>query len=186
MDAARAQSDVPDAMEASTAAPMSGPAVAERLVLDEPLRERLIEIAAHRFRLDRETAEDLLQETAIELVRSAGLIQKPDGFAYRVFYTRCCHYLDRETGRRALRERAGPPTALPHTGEADALDLGITLRQALAQVSPACRKLLYFRYIEGRSLEETAHALDKAGSGVSTLISRCLSKLRRLVSCEAS
>lgn len=173
-------------MESNAATPMTGPAVAERLILDEPLRDRLIEIAAHRFRLDRETAEDLLQETAIELVRSAGLIQKPDGFAYRVFYTRCCHYLERETGRRALREQAGPPPPRSHTDEAEALDLGITLRQALAQVTPSCRRLLYYRYIEGRSLEETAAVLEKAGSGVSTLITRCLRKLRRLVSCEAS
>lgn len=167
-------------MEKETPQARSGRELAERLVEDEGLRTRLIEIAAARFRIDRATAEDLLQDAAVELMRTEGLVHSPEGFAYRVFHSRCCRYIERQASRRQL------DPSLPDRGRrardaATDLELALALRQAVRRLSPICQRLLYCRYVEGRSVAETAREMARSIASVPTLVSRCLERLRRLV-----
>ncbi len=169
-------------MEKETPSPKTGRELAERLVLDEALRARLIRVAAERFRIERSTAEDLLQDAALELMRTEGFIHSPDGFAYRVFHSRCCRYIERQVARRQLVTRSPALTRVRPRDEATDLDLAIALRQVIGRLSPVCQRLLFCRYVEGRSVTETARELARADASVPTLVSRCLERLRRLLS----
>lgn len=123
----------------------------------ETFRERLIGIAREKFRIDRDTAEYLLQETAVILVGTDAKIRKPDGFAYRVFYSRCCHFVERQASRKKLRAVSDK-------------ELALAFRHGLARLSPTCQKLLRGHYLEGRTL-------DAAEQG---LVSRSFARLKRI------
>ena len=171
-------------MDAGEAVKRTGSEVAERLVVDGALRARLMQIAWERFGIDRATAEDLLQETAVVLLRTSRLIESPDGFAYRVFYVRCCHHIERLACRRqTLRQNATAPVR-PARDVATDLDLGLALKQGISRLSATCQELLRRHYREGKSYEEVARELEKANRSISTLMSRCVDRLRRLVSCQ--
>jgi RNA polymerase sigma factor (sigma-70 family) len=159
----------------------SGRAVAEALAEDAELRERLVDLAGDKFHLDRETALDLLQETSVILIGTDLVIQNPRGFVYQVFHSRCCRAMEGEIRRRRiLGEAPSPPSTAP-TDAADGAAMGAALRQALTRVSPRCRELLRSHYWEGRTLTETAERLSAGKGSVSTLVSRCLARLRRIL-----
>ena len=80
----------------------TGPEVAELLLLDQHLVRKLIALAHSRFGIDESDAEDLVQETALEIARSPSLIASPDGFAFQVFHNRCVRFLDRQVKRRRV------------------------------------------------------------------------------------
>lgn len=168
---------------AEESTPLSGTQAAERLVTDGALRDHMFALAWDRFRIDRSAAEDLLQEAAVELIRSGRPILRPDGFALRVFHSRCCRYVERQATRRRLLSRAAPTLPGPKRIDASGTDMALALRQGLGRLSPTCQRLLREHYCEGRTLAETAQKLSKAESGISTLVSRCLDRLRSLMAC---
>lgn len=157
---------------------MRGQDVAELLAEDRDLRCRLVEYAAARFRIDRTTAGDLLQETALDLIRFDGYVRRPEGFAFAVFHTRCCRLVTRQAERRRTLEQTPLPVSRTPRDEASERDLAVALRQGLRMISPGCRKLLTAYYLEGRSLKETAAVRSVSPTGVWTLINRCLRRLR--------
>lgn len=77
----------------------TGVEVAEFLILDQNLVCRLVALARSRFGIARADAEDLIQETALEIARSPSLISSPEGFAFQVFHNRCVRFLDRQVRR---------------------------------------------------------------------------------------
>jgi DNA-directed RNA polymerase specialized sigma24 family protein len=74
--------------------------IAEAVVLDEDRRGRLVGYACARFGISREDAEDLLQETALELLRCRSHVRNPDGFVFKVFKVRCARYVGSRIGHR--------------------------------------------------------------------------------------
>jgi RNA polymerase sigma factor (sigma-70 family) len=159
----------------------SGREVAEALAADTMFRERLVEMAREKFRLDAETANDLLQETAVILIGMQQEIHHPRGFVYQVFHSRCCRGMEGQIRNRRIRDEAPPvPSTFPGA-VADGAALGAALRQALSRVSPKCRELLRCHYWEGRTLNETAVRMSTGKGSVSTLVSRCLDRLRRVL-----
>ncbi|HEX5133769.1 MAG TPA: sigma-70 family RNA polymerase sigma factor, partial [Thermoanaerobaculia bacterium] len=148
--------------------------------LDREQRSRLVAYARARFGFDTETAEDLLQETAIELLRLRTLVRSPRGFVFTVFHARCCRYLRQTQAERRVfpgRERA----IREETGErADPGDVNsrLLLKRGFEEISVSCRKLLLAYYVEGQSLRESAETMALAYSGVWKTINRCLKKLR--------
>ncbi|MGA7991838.1 MAG: hypothetical protein WCC53_10435 [Thermoanaerobaculia bacterium] len=62
--------------------PCTGFEVAEFLVLDQKLVHKLVALAHSRFGIDDCDAEDLVQETALEIARSPALIASPEGYAF--------------------------------------------------------------------------------------------------------
>jgi RNA polymerase sigma factor (sigma-70 family) len=148
--------------------------VAETLLLDPEERAKLLGMAERRYGLSRDVAEDLLQETAVELLGQRQYVQKPRGYLYAVFRFRCWRYLklqrvNPELTVEELPEQASPPPEIVQQ---------VILWQALGSVSPGCRKLLAARYLEGQSLREAALSMMLAYSGITKTISRCLQKLR--------
>jgi len=163
-----------------TQAPPTTRQVAEAVFLDPEQRKRLFSYAWSRFEIGPEDAQDLLQETALELLRQRSLVQSPNGFVFNVFHLRCCRFLKRSQAHREIfagGEAIAETTPCPFGPEK--MDRQVALRQALAEISASCRKLLLAYYVEGRSLREAAETTAVAYSGIWKTISRCLKRLRK-------
>jgi RNA polymerase sigma factor (sigma-70 family) len=155
--------------------------VVETVLLDPGERSRLIGYARLRFGIDRDNAEDLLQETALEVLRQRALVRSPKGFVFTVFHARCSRFLRRNVTDRRLF-RSNEPETSPATSDSpscETIDSRLSLQKALEEISPGCRKLLFAYYFEGKSLREAADATARAYSGVWKTIDRCLKKLRQ-------
>jgi len=155
-----------------------GPELAEALLLDRSECERLIGLAFRRFGIRRVDAEEVLAETLLELSASDALVRSPKGFAFRVFYVRCCRWQEREGRRR--EDAAGLEPGAGHAGGRVESDPGLTfaLRQAFARLSPVCRRLLAGYYVEGLSLKETAETTRHSPKQVWKRLNGCLRRLK--------
>ncbi|MFY9550101.1 MAG: sigma-70 family RNA polymerase sigma factor [Thermoanaerobaculia bacterium] len=159
--------------------------VAEALFLDDGWRRKLIGFAWTRFGIGAEDAEDLLQETAFELLRQRGYVRRPEGFVFVVYRARCARFLSASRSRREVLSETDPalesfPSPVPDTSPDP--DRQIAVREALHWISSSCRRILAAYYVEGQSLRETAEKMSLAYSSVAKTLSRCLQKLRRCLS----
>jgi len=160
-------------------APQTTRQVVETVLLDPHERRKLVAFAHARFGIGTEDAEDLLQETALELLRQRHYVHSPQGYLFTVFRMRCVrlYRARKEQGRTVeVSEALLDPSSQP--AELEKSDKSLAIRQALCRISSACRKLLASHYIEGKSLRETATAMARAATGVGNTINRCLKRLR--------
>jgi RNA polymerase sigma factor (sigma-70 family) len=159
-------------------APPTTGQIAEAVLLDPERRRKLFRYACAQFGINEQDAEDLLQETALELLRYRSYVRSPEGFVFTVFRARCVRFC----GSRHIQQTrfAAPPDAaaeVPET-QSDGLDNQVALREALSEISSKCRQLIHAYYLEGQSLKEAARTVALADSSVARTISRCLQKLR--------
>ena len=153
--------------------------VAQAVVLDGEQRSKLVAYAHARFGLKPEDAEDLLQETALELLRQQTIVRSPLGFTFRVFHRRCCLFIRlRQAERLVFAPAAEPVETACDTAVLEAADRQLTLRRVLETISSSCRRILLAYYMEGRSLKETAQAIPTSYPAVWNTINRCLRRLR--------
>jgi RNA polymerase sigma factor (sigma-70 family) len=163
----------------SAQAPLSTWQVAEAVLQSPRQRGRLMAYARVRFGIQAADAEDLVQETAVELLRRPAAVQVPEAFVFTVFRSRCLRY--RADRRRRLEGAAADPAlceSAASPGSPEGTDRRLALRQAFQEISSSCRRILSAYYIEGRSLAEAARAVALAVSGGTKTISRCLKRLR--------
>lgn len=154
--------------------------VAEALLVDREQRRRLCTYARRKFGIFEEDVEDLLQETAMEVLRAIGPIVRPNGFVFQIFHARCCRHLRHRTAQRAVVALAdGYDTIATSATNGPTAEEGLALRQGLSRISVRCRKLLSAHYLEGKGLRETAEEMAVAASGVWNLINRCLRRLKQ-------
>lgn len=159
--------------------PLTSREIAETFLQKGEQRSRLFAYARSRFGIELSDAEDLLQETAIVLMRQRTLVRSPSGFVFHVFHTRCCRFL--QTLRAEQRTIAWSDRCeVSACGEAQAESVNkrIALREVFETVSSSCRRILLAYYVEGKSLRETAQAIALPYSGVWNTINRCLRRLR--------
>lgn len=157
--------------------------VAEDVMADPGTRARLCAYARSRFGIDSQNAEDLLQETALQLLHHESYVRRPDGYVFAVFRSRCVAHL-RELTRR--RQTFSPVSASEEAGVSQAEmpgpDLLVSLKQALAELSSRCKQLLCAYYVEGRSLAEAAGRFAIEKGSVTRSLSRCIDRLRKSLS----
>jgi RNA polymerase sigma factor (sigma-70 family) len=159
--------------------------VAESVLLDPLEQSKLLAYARERFGIGADDARDLVQETALELLRQQSVVESPRGFIFAVFRSRCCRFLD--ACRRTREVFVAPPAEQIEPREecpapsADS-EQQFALREALQVISSSCRRLLAAYYVEGKTLVETARRLEMATTGVSKTFNRCLQRLRRCLS----
>jgi len=152
--------------------------IAAAVLLNPERRRKLFRYACVQFRINEQDAEDLLQETALELLRYRSYVRSPEGFVFTVFRARCIRF----TGAR--RATFTQSSELPVTAtvvsetKADGFEEQLALREALSEISSKCRRLIHAYYLEGQSLKEAARTVALADSSVARTISRCLQKLR--------
>jgi RNA polymerase sigma factor (sigma-70 family) len=167
----------------SAQTPPTAPQVAGALLLDASQRRKLLGYARSRFGIGAEDAEDLLQDTLLQLLRQRDRVTAPEGFVFTVFRLGCSRYLAACSATKGVFvPESESPESAPHPFGPEGMERRITLRQALGGISSTCRRLLCAFYIEGRSLRDTADTLALAKSGVSKTITRCLRRLRACLS----
>lgn len=165
-------------MESEVSSPTSRE-IAEAILLDGEQRSRLMAYARSRFGIESDDAQDLLQETALELLRHRTIVRSPHGFTFKVFRMRCCRFLQaRHANRRIFSGEHELAETACETSASVTADKKLELRKVLETVSASCRRILVAHYVEGRSLRETAQAIPLPYSGVWNTISRCLRRLR--------
>lgn len=153
--------------------------IAQAIAVDGEQRSSLVAYARSRFGIGPDDAQDLLQETALELLRQRLVVRSPRGFTFRVFHRRCCQFIRlRQADRRVFAHSEEPGEAACGPARDEAPDRQFELRQVLETVSSSCRRILLAYYVEGRSLKETALAIPLPYSGVWNTITRCLRRIR--------
>ena len=163
-------------MEVEIKATHSGLEVAEQLLLDSREVGRLMRMARLQFGIGREDAQDLLQETALDVVRERAGIRHPRAFVTRVFYMQCCQYVRRAVRSRSrLVEGSLRDVASPEGLAAEDL---LALREALGRISPGCRGLLMAHYMEGKGFGEAAAEFGFSEKQAWKRFNACLRKLR--------
>jgi RNA polymerase sigma factor (sigma-70 family) len=150
---------------------------AEAVLLDERHRGRLLGYARSRFGIAAADAEDLLQDTALGLLRQRGFVERAEGFVFAAFRARCLRFVEAARAQRS-RYAEGDEGDIPAAGDADRCDRTIALREALTAISSGCRRLLAAHYVEGLSLSEAATQFATPYAAVSKRVSRCLKRLR--------
>jgi RNA polymerase sigma factor (sigma-70 family) len=153
--------------------------VAEFLVLDRKLVRKLVTLARSRFGIDAVDAEDLVQETALEIARSPALIASPEGYAFQVFHNRCARFQERRTKTSAVFVGSRELDRAPVVEEK--LDERAIIRAGFARISATCRTLLTSYYVEGTSLKETAACTGHSPKQVWKRLSACLKKLKETI-----
>jgi RNA polymerase sigma factor (sigma-70 family) len=167
----------------SAQTPPTAPQVAGSLQLDASQRKKLLGYARARFGIGPEDAEDLLQDTLLQLLQQRDRVTSPAGFVFTVFRLGCTRYLAECRAAKAVFDaQSESPVSTPHPFGVEGTERRVTLRQALGGISSTCRRLLCAFYIEGRTLRDTADTLAVAESGVSKTINRCLRRLRACLS----
>lgn len=97
---------------------------------------------------------------------------------FAVFRARCARFLGGRNLSHGAVAKAGEEWT-PSINSEDDVDSRLDLREALNEVSSACRQLLRAYYVEGQSLREAARSVSLAYSSVAKTINRCLKRLRK-------
>jgi RNA polymerase sigma factor (sigma-70 family) len=161
----------------SANAPPSAQQIAEAL-LDQSSRKKLSAYARSRFGIGSDDAEDVLQETAAELLRFRGYVRSPEGFVFTVFRARCVRYANARRLRRGVFDDDQVACEGSVAARPESIDRQVALRQAFNEISSSCRRLLTIYYVEGHSLREAARLVSLQYSSVAKTISRCIKRLR--------
>lgn len=158
--------------------------------------ERPVFSLIYRMVRDRETAEDLAQETFIKVLNAIGTYRPEFKFSSWVFKiannTAIDHLRRKELDTLSLE--GSPHATTPEGVEATALqvgsgdespletveavELGGEIERAIAQLRPEYRSCILLRHVEGRAYEEIAELLDLPLGTVKTYIHRARHELR--------
>jgi RNA polymerase sigma-70 factor (ECF subfamily) len=126
-------------------------------------------------------AEDLLQETFIEAVRSASTFRGESSlktWLYVIARRRLSRHYQAE--RRAAVLRAGL-VLVPDTGDPDAsadVERRDEVTRALGALPPVHRQVLVLKYLDDRSVDEIADELGRSRVQVQSLLQRARAGLR--------
>lgn len=169
-------------MDAEPRIPRTRLELAESIGAGGDLRRRMEARLRQRFRLSAPEIEDIMQDVLLELMRHDEPVRDAEALAFRILHLRGLQLLRYRSVRRETPIEADLGGSDGVTAPDAPADLVVLLRQSLAQVSPACRRLLRAHYVEGRTLKETAEHLSYASAnGVWTLLDRCVRRLRAIL-----
>jgi RNA polymerase sigma-70 factor (ECF subfamily) len=126
----------------------------------------------------REEAEDLVQETCLNLCRRYGRVENR-----AVLFTSLRNlYIDQCRRRKIVHFDSLDDTAVP-----EAADIPLTepcvkgeLAALLGQLKPAEREVVFLHYYQGHTAEEISQIQGQSRGTVLSLIHRSLAKLRKL------
>jgi len=101
----------------------------------------LIRLAAYRFGLRREDAEEALQAAATAIVLAASSVRSPEAYLTSVFLRECLGHL-RRRGQIERNEIPAPAQFDPADDSCDRIEVVCRFRRAFALLSPVCRKMM--------------------------------------------
>lgn len=129
---------------------------------------------------DHQAAEDLVQETYVVLVRrwqKAGRLD-PEAYVRTILYSR---FVDGWRRRRLWELPWASPPDVPGGDEAGTVTDRLTLRDALARLTPRQRAVLVLRFYEDLTETQAAAALGISPNTVKSQTRVALQRLRELV-----
>jgi RNA polymerase sigma factor (sigma-70 family) len=161
----------------SPESPASAAAFDDLLERVEPRLRRLLAT----YRIPREDAEDVLQQTLLALLYHWERVRDPECWLLGTLKRHCLMYWRRN--RRQLYA-AVDSTVLewlsqPLAPQQERDDLMHDLESALSQLPPRCRSLLELRFRLGYEPPEVAAQLGYQPSSIGKLTARCLAALSR-------
>lgn len=158
--------------------------------------ERPVFSLVYRMVRDRETAEDLAQETFVKVLNALDSYRPEYRFSswiFKIANNAAIDHLRRrelntlsldgapgavtvsEVAATALQATDHSPSAL---AELESQELGTAIEQAVAKLRPDYRACILLRHVEGRAYEEIAEVLDLPLGTVKTYIHRARLELR--------
>jgi RNA polymerase sigma-70 factor (sigma-E family) len=135
--------------------------------------------AAYLLTGDHQAAEDLVQETYVVLVRrwqKSGTLD-PEAYVRRILYSR---FVDGWRRRRLWELPSASPPDTPGGDEAGAASDRLTLREALARLTPKQRAVLVLRFYDDLTESQAAAALGVSANTVKSQTRVALQRLREL------
>jgi RNA polymerase sigma factor (sigma-70 family) len=159
----------------------TGADVARDALLQREQVSRLVNYAHTRFGIAAADAEDVLQEALFEIAGSETFVRSPRAYVFRVFHNHCAEFVERKISRREVPVPTNLRLAAADTSGGVDLDSWLTVKQGLASLSVTCRTLLVAHYLEGRTLKDAAGEVNLSTKTVWKRLTRCLEKLRELV-----
>ncbi|MEJ2514311.1 MAG: RNA polymerase sigma factor [Gammaproteobacteria bacterium] len=134
-------------------------------------------------------AEEVLQDTCIEVIRNLADFREDDafgGWVKRIAVNKCLAHLRSAWHRKAQSlEPAGDdaPALQPASGDdpASAVGDGQALERALAELSPTARAVVWLYDVEGYTHQEIADLMGKTVSFSKSQLSRAHERLRTLL-----
>jgi len=148
--------------------------------LFERVQPRLGRIFA-RFRLPVEDAEDILQQSFLDLVYKQRQIYNPEAWLVAAVKNRCLVYWRRKRRQlwdavdQAVLELIAEPEAPGQSGVA----LRHDLERLLGRLPERCRNVLVLRYKLGYRSREVADLLGYQPTSIRKVTSRCIAALTR-------
>ena len=159
------------------------PTVAAESQVVDLLRASLPKIRSTlaRYRIPASDQDDLVQETALALVRNLDSIENPPAWLVGCLKHKCLHYW--RAHRRRLYDSVDTgilEVMAPASSESAERGLARTeLRAALGRIDGKCRKMLEMRYLMGCRTSELAVSFGYQPASVGKIASRCLGALTR-------
>jgi RNA polymerase sigma factor (sigma-70 family) len=137
----------------------------------------MVHATALRVTRDAAAAQDVAQETFLELARKAGSItQSVAAWLHRVAWNRACDAVRRESTRKRVEEAMAETW---HTDrEATWPDIEPNVDASLNELPNELREVLVLYFLEGRTQAEVARHLGKNQATVSRAIERGISGMR--------
>jgi len=136
---------------------------------------------------DRKTAEDVVQQAFLELVKSAHKI-KGDGRALRSWLYRsvrfgCLDEYRRRSRRPEIPHEVIPDSQMPADPLADQLDP--TLENALNELNKRHRTVVLLRHVVGLTPDEIATVIGSSRRATYAVLSRAEDRLRKILDGES-
>ena len=137
----------------------------------------MVHATALRVTRDAAAAQDVAQETFLELARKAGgITQSVAAWLHRVAWNRACDAVRRESTRERVEEAMAEAW---HTDrEATWPDIEPHVDEALNELPKELREVLVLYFLEGRTQAEVARHLGRNQATVSRAIERGISAMR--------
>lgn len=136
--------------------------------------------AAYLLTGDHQSAEDLVQEAYVVLVRRwqrSGTVD-PEAYVRRILFSR---FIDGWRRRRLVELPWASPPEAPGGDEAGTSTDRLTLRDALARLTPKQRAVLVLRFYEDYTESQAADALGVSPNTIKSQTRVALARLRELV-----
>jgi RNA polymerase sigma-70 factor, ECF subfamily len=163
------------------AAVAAGDPVAVRRLLDD-VAPIVYGFVFARVGGDEATAEDLLQETLFEGVRSAGGFRGDAALSTwlcAIARRRLARYYETERKAEAARRGLHVVGELGEEEALETLDRRDEIILALGRLSPLHRQVLVMKYLDGSSVGQIAEALGRSSLQIQSLLQRARDGLRR-------
>lgn len=134
---------------------------------------------ARRVTRDPALAEDVAQETFLELVRHAASVRESVGaWLHRVAWRRACNAVRDASTRRRHEAAAAPDATTRDTSDASWEEIEPLIDAALDELPEKLRAPLVEHFLEGRTQQEVATRLGVSQPTVSRLLDTGIARLR--------